>query len=78
MGCPYIDVINQVKNLVKCPVAAYQVSGEYAMIKAASANKWINEEQCVLESLLGIKRSGANFIITYFATYAATLIDNNN
>ena len=71
---PYLDVINQVKNTVQCPVAAYQVSGEYAMIKAASEKQWIDEDKCILESLIGIKRAGANFIITYFATSAAGLI----
>ena len=71
---PCLDVIHQVKNIVQCPVAAYQVSGEYAMIKAASNNNWIDENKCIIESLTGIKRAGANFIITYFATSAAGLI----
>ena len=71
---PYLDVIHQVKNTVRCPVAAYQVSGEYAMIKATSEKQWIDEDKCILESLTGIKRAGANFIITYFATSAAQLI----
>ena len=74
---PYLDVIHQVKSIVQCPVAAYQVSGEYAMIKAASEKGWIDENKCILESLTGIKRAGANFIITYFAINAAQLIKDN-
>ena len=75
---PYLDVIHQVKNIVKCPVAAYQVSGEYAMIKSAGEKGWIDENLCILESLTGIKRAGANFIITYFATHVGDLINHNN
>jgi len=74
---PYLDVIHQVKNIVQCPVAAYQVSGEYSMIKAASNKEWIDEDKCIIESLTAIKRSGANFIITYFAVNAAQLIQEN-
>ena len=74
---PYLDVIHQVKNIVKCPVAAYQVSGEYAMIKSASKSGWLDEDKCIIESLTGIKRAGANFIITYFAISAAQLIKKN-
>ena len=71
---PYLDVISQVKNIVQCPVAAYQVSGEYTMIKVASEKGWLDEDKCIIESLTGIKRAGANFIITYFASSAAQLI----
>ena len=71
---PYLDVIRKVKNHVSCPVAAYQVSGEYAMIKAAAQNNWIDEDESMIESLLGIKRAGADIIITYFADAAAKLI----
>ena len=71
---PYLDVIREVKNQVCCPVAAYQVSGEYAMIKAAAQNNWIDEDESMIESLLGIKRAGADIIITYFADAAAKLI----
>ena len=74
---PCLDVICRVKNTVQCPVAAYQVSGEYAMIKAASEKEWLDEDKCILESLTGIKRAGANFIITYFAVNAAQLIKEN-
>ena len=71
---PYLDVIREVKNQVSCPVAAYQVSGEYAMIKAAAQNNWIDENESIMESLIGIKRAGADIIITYFADAAARLI----
>ena len=71
---PYLDVIRGVKKQVTCPVAAYQVSGEYAMIKAAAQNSWIDENKSMMESLLGIKRAGADIIITYFANAAARLI----
>ena len=73
---PYLDVIREVKNQVSCPIAAYQVSGEYAMIKAAAQNNWIDENESMIESLLGIKRAGADIIITYFADSAARLIIN--
>ncbi|MBS1619063.1 MAG: porphobilinogen synthase [Bacteroidetes bacterium] len=63
----YLDIIRDVKNEVNVPVAAYQVSGEYAMIKAAAANGWLNEEAAVRESLIAIKRAGADLIATYFA-----------
>ena len=71
---PYLDVISEVKKQVSCPVAAYQVSGEYAMIKAAAQNSWMDENKSMMESLLGIKRAGADIIITYFADAAARLI----
>lgn len=64
---PYLDVIAEVKAHVEVPVAAYQVSGEYAMIKAASQNGWLNEEEAVAESLTAIRRAGADMILTYFA-----------
>lgn len=64
---PYLDIVRRVKSEFKVPTFAYQVSGEYAMLKAAAANGWLNERDTVLESLLGIKRAGANGILTYFA-----------
>lgn len=64
---PYLDVISDVRAAVNVPVAAYQVSGEYAMIKAAAANGWIDERAAALESLMAIRRAGADVIITYFA-----------
>ena len=63
----YLDVISNVKNIVNTPVAAYNVSGEYSMVKAASKMNWIDEKLVREEILLSIKRSGADMIITYFA-----------
>ncbi|MBI4388301.1 MAG: porphobilinogen synthase [Candidatus Omnitrophica bacterium] len=68
---PYLDVIREIKSQFRVPVAAYQVSGEYAMIKAASKTDYLNERNIVLESLLAIVRSGANAILTYYAKDAA-------
>jgi porphobilinogen synthase len=64
---PYLDIIYRVKQTFGVPVAAYQVSGEFALIKAASRNGWVDEHRVVLESLTAIKRAGADFILTYFA-----------
>ncbi len=64
---PYLDVVRRVRDETNLPVAAYSVSGEYAMIKAAAGNGWIDEERAVLEALTGIKRAGADIIITYHA-----------
>ena len=68
---PYLDIVRRVKDAYEVPTMAYQVSGEYAMLKAAAQNGWLNERAVVLESLLGIKRAGANAILTYFAVAAA-------
>ena len=68
---PYLDIVSRVKSATGYPVAAYQVSGEYAMICAASDRGWIERERVMMESLLGIRRAGADFIVTYFATEAA-------
>lgn len=67
----YLDIVNQVKNSVLVPVAVYNVSGEYAMVKAAAQNGWIDEKRTVLETLLSMKRAGADMIITYHALDAA-------
>ncbi|MGD8401716.1 MAG: porphobilinogen synthase, partial [Bacillota bacterium] len=64
---PYLDVIREISRRVQVPVAAYNVSGEYAMLKAAAANGWIDEQAAVLEAVTAIKRAGAQIIITYFA-----------
>lgn len=69
---PYLDVIYRVKQTFGAPVAAYQVSGEFAQIKAAASNDWIDETRVMMESLIAIKRAGADFILTYFAADAAT------
>jgi porphobilinogen synthase len=68
---PYLDVISQLRGEIDLPLAAYQVSGEYSMLKAAAANGWLDEKTVMLESLLSIKRAGADMIITYFAKEAA-------
>ena len=70
---PYLDIVTRVKEETGYPVAAYQVSGEYAMICAAAERGWIEKDRVMLESLLGIRRAGADFIVTYFATEAARL-----
>jgi porphobilinogen synthase len=67
----YMDMIYRVKNEFGYPTAAYNVSGEYAMVKAAAANGWIDEKRVVLETLLGFKRAGADLILTYHAKDAA-------
>ena len=74
---PYLDIIRRVKDKFGMPTAAYQVSGEYAMIKAAGKNGWIDEERVMLESLTAIKRAGADMFLTYFAKDAARWIDKN-
>lgn len=70
-GLPYLDVLYRVKSTFQRPTAVYQVSGEYAMLKAAAANGWLDERASVLESLLSFKRAGADAILTYFAIDAA-------
>lgn len=71
---PYLDVISELREHTTLPVAAYQVSGEYLMIKSASADGWLNEEAVMMESLMGIKRAGADVILTYFAKDAARIL----
>jgi porphobilinogen synthase len=71
---PYLDIIRRVKDRFGMPTAAYNVSGEYAMIKAAAANGWIDGERVMMESLLSIKRAGADMILTYFAKEAALVL----
>jgi porphobilinogen synthase len=71
---PYLDIIYRVKEEFNIPVAAYNVSGEYAMIKAAAQLGWIDGERAMMESLLSIKRAGADIIVTYFAKEAAQRI----
>ena len=66
-----LDIVRRVKEQFKAPTYAYQVSGEYAMLKAAAQNGWLDERACVLESLLAFKRAGADGILTYFALDAA-------
>jgi len=75
-GMPYLDVVRRVKDELKAPTFAYQVSGEYAMHCAAFDNGWLNREQVIMESLLAFKRAGADGILTYFAKEAAQLLAN--
>ena len=73
-GLAYLDIIRDLKNTIQTPIAAYQVSGEYAMLKAASAQGWVDHDQLMLEQLLCFKRAGAQLIATYFAEEAVKLI----
>ena len=70
-GMPYLDIVRRIKDGFGRPTAVYQVSGEYAMLKAAAQNGWLDEEKVVMESLLAFKRAGADMILTYFAPQAA-------
>ena len=71
---PYLDVVAAVRAAVDLPVAAYQISGEYAMVEAAAANGWVDREQVILETLTSIRRAGAQIILSYWATEAARLL----
>jgi porphobilinogen synthase len=71
---PYLDVIRAARERFDVPIGAYQVSGEYSMLKAAFARGWLEPERAMLESLIGIRRAGADFIATYFAKDAARLL----
>jgi porphobilinogen synthase len=73
---PYLDIVSDVRREFDIPVAAYQVSGEYAMLQAAGANGWIDLQRCALEALTGIKRAGADMILTYFAKDLATWLND--
>ena len=70
----YLDIISSVKKEVQLPVAAYSVSGEYSMVKAAAGNGWLDENSVMTELLLSIKRAGADMILTYFAVAMAKLL----
>jgi porphobilinogen synthase len=73
-GMPYLDIVRRVKARFALPTYAYQVSGEYAMMRAAAQNGWLDWERVLLESLLGFKRAGADGILTYGAVEAAKLL----
>jgi porphobilinogen synthase len=73
-GLPYLDIVQRVVDAFAMPTFAFQVSGEYAMIKAATANGWLDEDRAILESLGAFKRAGAAGVITYFAPHAARLM----
>jgi porphobilinogen synthase len=73
-GLPYLDIVRRLKDEFAMPTFAYQVSGEYSMIKAAAANGWIDGEKAMLESLLCLKRAGCDGILTYFAPQVAEML----
>ncbi len=73
-GMPYLDIVRRVKDEFRMPTFAYQVSGEYAMLKAAAANGWLDHDACMMEALLGFKRAGCDGILSYFARDAARLL----
>ena len=77
-GLPYLDIVRRVKDTFGAPTYVYQVSGEYAMLKAATINGWLDEESVVMEALTSIKRAGADGILTYFALQAAAWIREKN
>jgi porphobilinogen synthase len=74
---PYLDVLKEVRQTFNLPVAAYQVSGEYAMLHAAAANGWLDLKRCALESLISVKRAGADMILTYFAKDVIRWLEDN-
>lgn len=76
-GLPYLDVVRAVKEHVSVPVSVYNVSGEYAMLKAAAEKGWLNEDEAMMEALIGFKRAGADLIATYFAKAASKLIKDS-
>ncbi|ABK98075.1 porphobilinogen synthase [Pelobacter propionicus] len=76
-GLPYLDILRDLRNSCNLPLAVYNVSGEYSMVKAAAANGWIDEERVVLETMLGFKRAGADIIITYHAKDVARWLGRN-
>jgi porphobilinogen synthase len=73
---PYLDILYRVKQAFAMPTFAYQVSGEYAMIKAAAQNGWLDHDKVMMESLLAFKRAGADGVLTYFALDAARLLQS--
>ena len=73
-GLPYLDIIRRVKDAFSVPTFAYHVSGEYAMLRAAAANGWLNYDKCLLETLLSFKRAGCDAVLTYGAVDAARLL----
>ncbi|MDB5203737.1 MAG: hemB [Ferruginibacter sp.] len=75
-GLPYLDIVREVKNAVDVPVSVYNISGEYAMIKAAAEKGWIDEDKAIIETLTSIKRAGGDLIATYFAKDAARLLQS--
>ena len=74
-GMPYLDIVSKVRELITQPIAVYQVSGEYAMLKAAAQNGWLDNDKVLIESLTSIKRAGADMIFTYAAPEVAKLLN---
>lgn len=74
-GLPYLDIVREVKNAVRVPVSVYQVSGEYAMIKAAAEKGWLDHDAVMVEQLMAFKRAGADLIASYFAKEYALLVN---
>ena len=77
-GMPYLDIISEVKQKFNFPTFAYQVSGEYSMLRGAIENNWLEKDKTIIESLTCFKRAGCDGILTYFAPEAATILDDNN
>ena len=77
-GMPYLDIISEVKQKFKFPTFAYQVSGEYSMLRGAIENNWLENDKTIIESLTCFKRAGCEGILTYFAPEAAKILDENN
>jgi porphobilinogen synthase len=75
-GMPYLDIVSKVRDMIDLPIAVYNVSGEYAMLKAAAQNGWLDNDKAIIESLTCIKRAGADMIFTYAAKEAAILLNN--
>ena len=75
-GLPYLDIVSKVRDAIDLPIAVYNVSGEYAMIKAAAQNGWLDNDKAIIESLTSIKRAGADIIFTYAAKEAAILLNS--
>lgn len=75
-GIPYLDIVSKVREMIDLPIAVYNVSGEYAMLKAAAQNGWLDNDKAIIESLTCIKRAGADMIFTYAAKEAAMLLNN--
>src|SRR5207249_12169611 len=73
-GMPFLDIVRRVKDEFRVPTYAYQVSGEYAMLKAAAANGWLDHDAAMMESMLAFKRAGADGVLSYFALDAARLL----
>ena len=73
-GMPYLDILREARDRFTLPLGAYQVSGEYAMLQAAFERGWLERDRAMLESLLGFRRAGADFIVTYFAKEAANVL----